>query len=128
MKTAIQSGFSIKKYLKGYLIAFLITIIVISVISVVLTYVDVSDRIIEKAEQAAKYFSAMLAGFLCARGGRKRGYLTGGTAALIYMTLLCAAGLCIFGNKSANPYIIKQLVTGTLCGALGGIMGINCKK
>lgn len=128
MKTAAKEPLPIAEILKGWLAAFFVTIIISALLSAVFGFVGISDSAAETAQYAAKYFSAFVAGLLCARGGKRNGWLTGGCAALVYTALLCGAGICIYGSETANTDIIRQLGLAALCGAVGGVFGINSKK
>ena len=128
MKTAANDSFPIGRFLSGWVTAFFVTVILAALLSAIFGFVGVSDSATEKIQCGAKYFSAFLAGLLCARGGKKRGWLTGSCAALVYTAALCGIGMCIYGTQAANPYILRQLGIAALCGAVGGIVGINSKK
>ena len=119
--------FNFKKYVFSFLTAFIVTVIIEALASFVFAYLKIPSGIIEAVHDYSSYFSAFLAAFLCAMKCGKRGFLTGMISAILYIAFLMAIGGLVFKSSVNIAEIIKLLPIYLICGAIGGIAGINCK-
>lgn len=71
--------------------------------------------------------SAFAAGVTAARMQQKKGILIGSAAALFLSLLYLICGVLIIGEPLTIQAFTKLLIM-TLCGAIGGIFGVNRKK
>lgn len=127
MKTKIMKREnSIVRIFKAGAVSFIVTIILIAVLSGIIYFTDVSDRFISNSALALKYISALFAGFLCGKGAQGKGFLCGAAASAVYMVVLCLAGIMISGG-AVDESCLRYVLTGALAGAIGGVIGINCR-
>ena len=117
----------LKKYIFSFAAAFFITLILQAVLCVIFSFFSPHKALLNILSSASSYFSSFLAALFCARMCGKRGFLTGAVGADIYMALLIFFGAIIFKNSYALSDLLKIFSLSSLCGAIGGIIGINCK-
>lgn len=120
-------GLEIKKYAVSFLLAFAITAALLAIVSVVFAFLPPPLWLLTLVHNYCSYFSAFLAAFLCGRKSKGRGFLTGIVTATIYMALLLVLGGLFFKTMVSLPVLIRTFLPCVLCGAIGGILGINCK-
>lgn len=122
-----QSSTRLKKYIISFIGAFLITVILQAVLSVAFAFFPPSGKVFEILNAASSYFSAFICAVFCARTCGKKGFLTGAAASDVYMAVLIFFGVLIFKNCYDLSSLLKIFSISSLCGAVGGIIGINCK-
>jgi putative membrane protein (TIGR04086 family) len=67
----------------------------------------------------------LFSGFLCGKYRRKRGLLEGVLCGFVIYVIMLTAGSFCFGFFSCLN--IKKLLLSALCGAIGGVFGVNTK-
>jgi len=118
---------SFKKYILSIVFSFLVTLILLAVLSVVFNFFPPAPWILNTVSGYSYTFTAFLSAFLSSRALRKRGLLTGLFTSFLCIFLLSLAGtVFIDGTRFFHP-LLKNIITIVLCGALGGILGINSK-
>lgn len=75
---------------------------------------------------AAAALSALVGGWTAARAARSRGLLIGGLCGLLLFLIILLCGLFRGGVNSG--YAVVKLAALTLCGAIGGVLGVNRKR
>lgn len=125
--SSVFSRLEIKKYAVAFALAFAITAALLAILSVIFAFLPPPLWLLTLIHNYCSYFSAFLAAFLCGRKSKGRGFLTGIVTATVYMAVLLALGGLFFKTMVSFPVLIKALVPCALCGAVGGILGINCK-
>lgn len=121
------SSLPVKKYAVSFAAAFIITVVLEAVVSLVFTFLPPKDWLLDVIHNYSSYFSAFVAAFLCAKKCGKRGFLTGMVSAIIYMAILFALGGILFKSSIDTAALPGALALCAGCGAVGGIVGINCK-
>lgn len=129
MKTIkTDGGISLGRCILNLLTAFAVTVILVMGFALVLCYSDLSEEWISRGAKAITLFSVGLAGALCAKSGRRRGWLMGGICGLLYMAVLYIAGYLVFGEFEFGAQSVMRIIYGVLAGIIGGIIGINLKR
>lgn len=107
--------------------AYAVTVVLVLLFALVLCYADIGEEWISRGAKIITVFSVALAGALCARSGRRGGWLVGGVSGVLYMILLYAIGYIAFGGVELGAAAALKLVYGAVAGIVGGIIGINLK-
>lgn len=124
---SIFSSFEIKKYAVSFLVSFVITLILLVVLSVIFSFLPPPPALLRGINNCCAFFSSSLAAFFSARHGKGRGFVTGIFSSVIYMAILMGIGGVVFKTTVSFPVLIRIFTLTSLCGAVGGILGINCK-
>ena len=120
-------SFPLKKYIFSFALAFAATLFLQAVLSLVFAFFPPGEKLFSVLCSAFPYFSAFLAAFLCAYRHGKRGFLTGMVSADLYILFLRFCGVLFFKNTLSAAEILSSLAISSLCGIVGGIIGINSK-
>lgn len=121
------STLPLKKYAVSFLLALAVTLVLLAAVSIVFSFLPPPSWLLETLHSYIFLFSSFIAAFFCARSSSGRGFLTGIIASNLYILLLIALGGLIFKNSLETLSVIKIFIPGSVCGAVGGILGINCK-
>jgi len=114
--------------LKGLASALIITLIFIAVAAALVTYTDMAERLVTYMAFASNCISAFVCGFITSRGAKNKGALHGLFSGLLYAVILLLAVKTASKTGFMSSGVIFTLLQCILCGALGGILGINTKK
>lgn len=123
----IFSSLPLKKYIRAFFLAFIITVVLQAILSIVFSFLAPSEKIFEIVCAISPYFAALLAAFFSGYSGEKSGAVTGLIASDIFMLVLLFAGIIFFKCPFSFNNMLKTLSLSSLCGICGGIIGINCK-
>lgn len=123
-----NEGISVGRCAVNLVTAFSVTVILVLLFALILCYSDIGEEWISRGAKAITLFSVALAGALCAKSGRRRGWLTGGISGFLYMVVLYILGYLVFGKFRLDFSAALRVVYGVLAGIVGGIIGINLKK
>ena len=121
------SNIPFRKYAFSFLIALCLTLVLMSAISLVFSFFSPPSWLLESLYSYVYIFSSFIAAFLCAKVSSGRGLITGIIASNLYILLLIALGGLVFKNSFESLSFVKIFIPGTVSGAVGGILGINCK-
>ena len=117
----------LKKYAVSFIISLCLTLVLLSALSIIFSFLAPPSWLLDSFHNYIFIFSAFIAAFLCAKASSGRGFLTGIIASNLYILLLIALGGLVFKNSLESLSFVKIFIPGTICGAVGGILGINCK-
>lgn len=123
----IFSSIPLKKYIRAFFLAFMLTVILQAVLGIIFSFFPPSDKIFGVICASFPYFAAFLAAFFSGYSGEKSGAITGLLASDIFILLLFFLGIIIFKSAFSLDALLKTVSAATLCGICGGIIGINCK-
>ncbi len=118
----------LKRFLFSIILAFLITMVLSGVLAVIFSFFHPPEGIFSFICRFIGFLSSFIAAFLCARSIEKNGLFTGIISAGLYMLILFICGIIFMGNSFSVHALMKLLGIASVCGALGGVMGINIKK
>lgn len=121
------SNLPFKKYIKAFIFSFVLSLVILAAISIVFSFFPPPEFLLEALGSYFYLFPVLTAAFLCGRVSLRRGLLTGLISAFFYILLLVMSGGILFKTVVSADKIISLLIPGLLCGAVGGILGINFK-
>lgn len=116
---------NIIRIFKGVISAFIITLISIFIFAVLLTYTDISERVIPIVIIALTFISILIGTIIEIRKITRNGMLNGGIIGGIYVTLLYIISSIVNTGFTFNIYTILMIIGGTIAGIIGGIIGVN---
>lgn len=121
-------GMTLKTLFKGILLSYIITIPVFIIFSVILTYIDFPEKLINPVVLVTTIFSILIAGISVTKNAKDKGWLNGGFVGFVYMFLLYLFSSIVFKNFKIDRYVTTMIIIGVLTGCIGGILGINMRS
>ena len=114
------------KILKGVGISLAFTLISLTIFSALLTYTSLSENLIQPVVISVTGISILAGSFFATRKVGKNGIIKGIVVGLIYILLIyLISSLVNGGNFAITMGSIIMILIGILCGAIGGIIGVN---
>ena len=113
---------------KGIGIALITTFICLIIFSVILTYTSINDNCIDPVIMVVTGLSILLGSFLGNMKIRKNGMLNGGIVGVAYLLILYFISSMLNWQFGLNAQSIIMIIVGTMCGILGGVLGVNKKQ
>ena len=111
--------------LKGLGIAFIITLIFLLILSIILTYTNTSEDIINPTIIIITAISILIGSAISNIKIKKNGLINGGIIGGLYIILLYLFSSIFSMNFSLSIQSIIMVITGIAFGILGGIIGVN---
>jgi len=122
-----QDKIPLKAILIGVIGAIIVMLILLCVISALFTYsFAMPEKTLSYIVLIADAAGAFCGAYLCAAVSKSRGLLLGLICGFILFVILFLAGLCSGGSISTLTLI--RFVVLMLCGAAGGVTGVNKKE
>ena len=112
---------------KGTGMALIISVVCLIIFSLILTYTNISETMIEPVTIAITSISIMLGSFLGNMKIRKNGLLNGGLIGIAYLLILYLVSSLLNWNFGLNIQSIIMIAIGIVFGILGGVLGVNKK-
>lgn len=118
----------IKRLIKTLALGIILCVVFIFIISLVITYTDVSENIINPSVNILRLITILICSIVFTFGERTKGWLKGLISGGAFCTVICLAGIIFIDDYTtlANP--LKLLTEGAILGMTGGIIGINLKS
>ena len=113
------------KILKGVGISFAFTLICLTIFSALLTYTSLSENLIQPVVISVTGISILAGSFFATRKVGKNGIIKGIAVGLIYILLIYLTSSIAGGNFALTIGSMIMILIGILCGAIGGIIGVN---
>ena len=114
------------KILKGVGISFAFTLISLTIFSALLTYTSLSESLIQPVVISVTGISILAGSFFATRKVEKNGIIKGIAVGLIYILLIyLISSIVNGGNFALTMGSVIMILIGILCGAIGGIIGVN---
>lgn len=113
------------KILKGVGISFAFTLICLTIFSALLTYTSLSESLIQPVVISVTGISILAGSFFATRKVGKNGIIKGIAVGLIYILLIYLTSSIAGGNFALTIGSMIMILIGILCGAIGGIIGVN---
>ena len=114
------------KILKGVGISFAFTLISLTIFSALLTYTSLSESLIQPVVISVTGISILAGSFFATRKVGKNGIIKGIGVGLIYILLIyLISSIVNGGNFALTMGSVIMILIGILCGAIGGIIGVN---
>lgn len=116
-----------KYILKGVAISIIMTLIFLFIFSIILTYTNVSEKLITPFIIIITAISILIGSSIGNTKMKKNGLLNGALIGGIYLVLIYLISSIISQNFILTMQSIIVIITGMICGMAGGIIGINKK-
>ena len=113
------------RILKGLIISFLVTLVSIFIFSIILTYSNISEKIIPIVIIILTFISILIGTIIGVRKISKNGMLNGAIIGGIYVVLLYLISSLLNTGFAFNTYTILMIIAGIVSGIIGGIIGVN---
>ena len=113
---------------KNTLFCFLITGVLLLIGAVAATYLSVAEGTIGLLVTILTDVCIFLGGFRGAKNSGRQGLVQGGIFGVVYMAILTLIGMLICGRWSMGQETWISILIGILCGAIGGMLGVNTKS
>lgn len=125
MENSDVNNKSLINILKGLGIAFIITFVFLLILSIVLTYTNVSENIINPTIIIITALSILIGSSISNIKIKKNGLINGGIIGGVYIVLLYLFSSVFSVQFSLTIQSIIMIITGIVFGILGGIIGVN---
>ena len=125
MENSDVNNKSLINILKGLGIAFIITFVFLLILSIVLTYTNVSENIINPTIIIITALSILIGSSISNIKIKKNGLINGGIIGGVYIVLLYLFSGVFSMQFSLTIQSIIMIITGIVFGILGGIIGVN---
>lgn len=114
-------------FIKALIFSIILTLIALVVLSLVLSFSEVSESLINPAIIVISSVSILIGGFLVAKKIKQKGILNGAILGIVYMLIIYLISSLLNNNFSLGIAAFIMIGAGILSGALGGILGVNLK-
>lgn len=122
-----QSFFQITALLKGLICSFVILIATTLILGFFFSLFDgIREETINGILMVMNYVAIFGGGLFTARFVNTRGWFNGGLVGFLYMITIIALGAQVI-DVVFSLDIFLRIVSGFLCGAVGGVIGVNVK-
>lgn len=118
---------TVSAFLKGVLIATLVTLVIFAIFSLVLSYTPLPESAIPYIVFITQGIGSAIAGFIPAKKAGVKGLITGGLSAFLYMLILWLVSSLLSDGFYVNSHVLTMFLLSLIFGALGGITGVNFK-
>lgn len=130
-QTTVTSSNPISAFLymlKAVFVSYAVSFVLIFLTALLAVMQSLSDTSISILVNIVTAVGAALAGFMAGRHFHSKGIFFGAGCGIIYTILLCISGNIISASLNFGVSFLTALLIGILCGAVGGISGINTKR
>ena len=122
-----KESMAIKNIVKGVVIALLTTFILLIIFSIILTYTNTEEKVLNPVIMIITAISILIGSSLANIKIKKNGLLNGGIVGGIYILMIYLISSLLNWKFSLNIQSIIMIATATIFGVLGGIIGVNKK-
>ncbi|MBO7288489.1 MAG: TIGR04086 family membrane protein [Clostridia bacterium] len=116
------------KSVKFIILSYIISLILLLVLAFVIVYTDISETISNPAVSIITLSGAFISSFLTAKNLTSRGWLFGFVTGIFNIAFLFALGTLLTSSAFFTVPKIMFMLYGGMCGAIGGIIGVNVGK
>lgn len=118
---------NIKYIIKGVIISIIATLILLLIFSILLTYTNISEKLINPFIIVITAISILIGSSIGNTKMKKNGLLNGAIIGGVYLTLIYIISSIINHNFILTVQSVIIIISGIICGMLGGIIGVNKK-
>ena len=115
----------VKTFLKNLCLEFLFTIILLTILSLILSLTSANETIINPSIIFISAFSILIGSFFTGKRIGNKGILIGILQGFSYMFILYLFSSILSNNFSLDISSIVMILISIICGAIGGILGVN---
>lgn len=123
----INENKTIKNIIKGTGIALITTVILLLIFSIILTYTNIDEKVINPVIMIVTAISILLGSSLGNIKIKKNGLINGGIIGAIYIITIYLISSILNWKFSLNIQSIFMILIAIVFGILGGIIGVNRK-
>ena len=123
----INENKTIKNIMKGTGIALITTVILLLIFSIILTYTNIQENVINPVIMIITAISILLGSSLGNTKIKKNGLINGGIIGGIYIITIYLISSILNWKFSLNIQSILMIGIAIVFGILGGILGVNRK-
>jgi len=109
------------------LIGMVIIILCLLLFSILITKFDAPEIMVTIMSSLALCIGAYSGGYISSKRRRQNGLLMGIISGILIYCLILIVGL-IFAKTAISFGILSKLILTLICGAIGGIFGVNSRK
>ena len=120
-------GFDLAFTAGNVALCYALTIALIFIASVAAVFCTLPEAAVSLIVSLITYICIGICGLRAARHSGANGLLSGALSGLIYVVLLYIAGCLAFGELNLTLSTAINVFTCILCGAVGGVIGINTR-
>ncbi len=114
--------------LKTVALSYIVSLVLLFLAAILATFNSMSNTGISILANVVTALGTIFAGFSAGRHFSGKGLLFGAGCGVIYTVILCVVGNIVSGRLNFGISFLTALLIGVLCGAVGGIAGINTKR
>ena len=123
----INENKTIKNIMKGTWIALITTVLLLLIFSIILTYTNIDEKVINPVIMIVTAISILLGSSLGNIKIKKNGLINGGIIGAIYIITIYLISSILNWKFSLNIQSIFMIIIAIVFGILGGILGVNRK-
>ena len=123
----INENRTIKNIIKGTGIALITTLVLLLIFSIILTYTNIDEKVINPVIMIVTAISILLGSSLGNIKIKKNGLINGGIIGTIYIITIYLISSILNWKFSLNLQSIFMIIIAIVFGILGGIIGVNRK-
>lgn len=117
----------VMEILKGVGIALIITVVLLLIFSLIITYTNIPENIIDTTTIIISAISILMASMIITSKLKKNGLINGAFIGGIYIMILYIISSFLNWEFSIDFKSLIMVITCILLGILGGILGVNRK-
>ena len=114
--------------LKTVFISYIVSFVLLFGAALLATLNSMSDMGISVLANVVTALGTMFSGFAAGRHFSGKGLFFGAGCGVVYTVVLCIVGNIVSGELNFGIPFLTALLIGILCGAVGGIAGINTRR
>lgn len=126
-KTQIKENNTITTIAKGIGISLMITVIALTIFSIILTYTNIEENVINPVIMIITAISILIGSSIENTKLKKNGLINGGMIGGCYILIIYLISSILNWKFSLNVNSIIMIVAAIIFGILGGIIGVNRK-
>lgn len=126
-KTQIKENNTITTIAKGIGISLLITVIALTIFSIILTYTNIEENVINPVIMIITAISILIGSSIENTKLKKNGLINGGMIGGCYILIIYLISSILNWKFSLNVNSLIMIVAAIIFGILGGIIGVNRK-
>ncbi len=114
-------------YMKGILSACVFSVLAFILMALMITYTNVSEGIIPIVTSIVMVISVAMSGMYAGLKLRRKGWLNGAAAGLLYAMLIMVIGWIFLDQFTVGMLLLLKSSVGIVAGGVGGMIGVNLK-
>ena len=121
----IKENNVLKNIMKGVLVALITTILLLLIFSIILTYTNIEENVINPVIMIITAISILIGSSISSMKIGKNGLLNGGIIGGFYILIIYTISSILNWEFGLNLQAIILIIVGIVFGILGGIIGVN---